>query len=155
MNRWIALALFLLAAFGAAAIGGMATASSVGDWYLTLKKPSWNPPSWVFGPAWTLLYTAMSIAAWRIWQRRTEAGAKTILALHAVQLVLNTLWSILFFGLQRPDLALINILVLLAVLIVIQILLLRRDRIGAYLWLPYLGWVTFATLLNKAIWLLN
>ena len=66
MNRWIALALFLFAAFGAAVIGGMATASSVGDWYLTLSKPTWNPPSWVFGPAWTLLYILMSVAAGRI-----------------------------------------------------------------------------------------
>ncbi|MBT5903532.1 MAG: tryptophan-rich sensory protein [Opitutaceae bacterium] len=155
MNRWIALALFLFAAFGAAVIGGMATASSVGDWYLTLSKPTWNPPSWVFGPAWTLLYILMSVAAWRIWLKRNDDGAVDTLWLHGAQLLLNALWSILFFGLQRPDLALINILVLLAVLILMQFRLFRSDRTAAYLWLPYLGWVTFAALLNKAIWLLN
>ncbi len=155
MNRWIALALFLLAAFGVAAIGGLATASSVSDWYLTLKKPTWNPPSWVFGPAWTFLYTVMSVAAWRVWMRREQPGAKTLLKIHAAQLILNALWSILFFGMRRPDLALINILILLGLLIVMQLRLFRFDRAAAYLWLPYLGWVTFATLLNKTIWLLN
>lgn len=155
MNRWIALSLFLLAAFAAAALGGLATASSVNDWYATLNKPAWNPPSWVFGPAWTLLYISMSAAAWRVWQRRTETGAKTVLWLHAIQLILNALWSILFFGLQRPDLALINILVLLALLLVIQFRLTRIDRPAAWLWAPYLAWVTFATILNKSIWLLN
>ncbi len=78
MNRWIALVLFLLAAFGAAAIGGLATGSSVSNWYLPLNKPSWNPPGWVFGPAWTLLYILMSIAVWRVWQNRTEPGAVCI-----------------------------------------------------------------------------
>lgn len=155
MNRWIVLTLFLLAAFGAAAIGGLATASSVSDWYLTLNKPSWNPPGWVFGPAWTLLYILMSIATWRIWLKRDTGGALATLWLHAAQLLLNALWSILFFGLQRPDLALINILVLLALLVVIQLRMIRIDRPAAWLWDPYLGWVTFATLLNKTIWSLN
>ncbi len=155
MNRWLALILFIVAAFVVAAIGGSATASSVGDWYLGLNKPTWNPPSWVFGPAWTLLYLLMSIAAWRVWLRRDEPGAQTTLWLHAGQLVINALWSIFFFGMQRPDLALVDILVLLGILIVIQFRLFRFDRTAAYLWLPYVAWVTFATMLNKAIWLLN
>ena len=155
MNRWLALFLFLLAAFVVAAIGGGSTASSVGDWYVTLNKPSWNPPSWVFGPAWTLLYTLMSVAAWRIWLQRDQPGAQSLLGLHGVQLGLNALWSILFFGLRRPDLALLEILVLLGLLIVIQIRLFPRDRMAAYLWLPYVAWVTFATTLNATIWWLN
>lgn len=155
MNRWLALLLFMAAAFAAAAIGGTATASSVGDWYQDLQKPVWNPPSWVFGPAWTLLYLLMSVAAWRVWLRRGEPGAKPVLWLHGSQLVLNALWSILFFGLRRPDLALIDILALLGLLVVIQFRLFRLDRVAAYLWLPYMAWVTFATTLNKAIWLLN
>ncbi len=155
MNRWLALALFLLAAFAAAAIGGSATAASVRDWYPTLAKPPWNPPSWVFGPAWTLLYTLMSIAMWRVWLRRDQAGATTTLWLHGAQLGLNGLWSIFFFGLQRPDLALINILLLLALLVVIQFRLRPIDLIATWLWAPYVAWVAFATSLNKAIWLLN
>lgn len=155
MNRWLALILFIVAAFVVAAIGGSATASSVGDWYLGLSKPTWNPPSWVFGPAWTLLYLLMSIAAWRVWLRRDEPGATRTLQLHGLQLVLNALWSIFFFGMRRPDLALIDILILLGLLIVIQFRLFRFDRTAAYLWLPYVAWVTFATMLNKAIWLLN
>ncbi len=155
MNRWLALLLFMAAAFAAAAIGGTATASSVGDWYQDLQKPVWNPPSWVFGPAWTLLYLLMSVAAWRVWLRRGEPGAKPVLWLHGSQLVLNALWSILFFGLRRPDLALIDILALLGLLVVIQFLLFRLDRVAAYLWLPYVAWVSFATALNQALWLLN
>jgi len=155
MNRWVALVLFLLASFAAAAIGGSATAASVREWYPTLAKPPWNPPSWVFGPAWTVLYTLMSIAAWRVWLQRDRPGAKLTLWLHGAQLVLNTLWSILFFGLQRPDLALIDILALLGVLVVMQLRLFRLDRAAAWMWLPYIAWVTFAMTLNKAIWLLN
>ena len=155
MNRWLALFLFIVAAFAAAAIGGSATALSVNNWYLTLEKPPWNPPGWVFGPAWTLLYLLMSVAAWRVWLRRDQPGAKTTLWLHGAQLVLNALWSILFFGLQRPDLALLNILGLLGLLIVIQIRVIRLDKTAAWLWAPYLAWVSFATTLNKAIWLLN
>ena len=157
MSRWLALVLFLLAAFAAATIGGVATATSVQTWYPTLAKPPWNPPSWVFGPAWTLLYGLMSVAAWRVWVRRAELGAKatTVLRLHGLQLVLNALWSLLFFGLQRPDLALIEIVGLWTILAIIQLQLKTLDRLAAWLWGPYLGWVSFATTLNLAIWYLN
>ena len=157
MNRWIALILFLLAAFAVAVIGGATTTASVREWYPDLIKPSWNPPSWVFGPAWTLLYILMSIAAWRVWLRRAELGhtANTTLRLHGIQLILNALWSVLFFGLRRPDLALIEIAVLWLVLATIQFRLFRHDRPAAFLWLPYLAWVTFASVLNLTIWRLN
>lgn len=155
MNRWVALVLFVLAAFVAAAVGGMATASSVDVWYLTLAKPPWNPPGWVFGPAWTILYVLMSVAAWRVWLRRDQPGTNLTLALHGIQLALNALWSILFFGMRRPDLALVDILLLLGLLVAIQFRLFRSDRTAAWLWVPYVAWVTFATSLNQAIWLLN
>ncbi|MCF3648717.1 TspO/MBR family protein [Synoicihabitans lomoniglobus] len=157
MSRWLALFLFLLAAFAVAGIGGVATASSVREWYPSLAKPPWNPPSWVFGPAWTLLYTLMSIAAWRVWLRREEFGslANQLLGLHGVQLVLNALWSILFFGLRRPDLALVDIVILLTLLVVMQCRLARLDKPAARLWVPYVAWVAFALSLNLAIWWLN
>ncbi|WP_221032813.1 TspO/MBR family protein [Actomonas aquatica] len=156
LRPWLALILFLLAAFLVAAIGGGATASSVREWYPTIAKPSWTPPSWVFGPAWTTLYILMSIAAWRVWCRREALeGAALTLRLHGVQLVLNALWSILFFGLRNPALALIEILLLWAVLATLQLRLFRHDRVAGALWVPYLAWVSFATALNAAIWWLN
>jgi tryptophan-rich sensory protein len=152
---WIALIGFLTAAFAAAAIGGTATAGSVREWYPLLNKPAWNPPSWVFGPAWTLLYILMSIAAWRIWQRRAQPGARPALWLHGVQLGLNALWSVLFFGLRSPGLALAEIVVLWGCLAWLQLAFWRIDRLAGWLWLPYLLWVTFAAALNAAIFALN
>ncbi len=146
---------FLAAAFSSAAIGGYATAESVRTWYPLLHKPAWNPPAWVFGPAWTLLYTLMSIAAWRIWRKRDQADTSRALGLFFAQLGLNALWSVLFFGLQKPAWALVEIAVLWLALAVIQRAFWRIDRIAGILWLPYLGWVTFATFLNTAIVWLN
>lgn len=154
-RAWLALGGFLLASFTAAGIGGSATAESVQTWYPLLTKPAWNPPAWVFGPAWTLLYILMSVAAWRIWQRRTLPGARRALGLFFGQLALNALWSVLFFGLQRPDLALAEILLLWLLLVVIQRAFWKIDRVAGWLWTPYLAWVTFATTLNAAIWCLN
>ena len=155
-SRILPLILFLLASFVAAGIGGGATAGSVREWYPTIAKPWWTPPSWVFGPAWTTLYILMSVAIWRIWIRRDQlVGARLTLQLHGVQLVLNALWSILFFGLHRPDLALIEIAVLWSLLLTVQLRLIRHDRVAAWLWAPYLAWVSFASCLNASIWWLN
>lgn len=156
---WFALTGFLAASFGASAIGGLATASSVTTWYPTLAKPAWNPPSAVFAPVWTVLYIFMSIAAWRVWRHRENPALKpAVLALliaHFLQLILNTAWSLLFFGLRRPDFAFIDIVTLLAALFWIQIRLSRIDRPAAMLWTPYMLWVAFATALNFSIWRLN
>lgn len=154
-SRWWALAGFLLAAFVVAGLGGAATSSSVRTWYPELAKPDWTPPSWVFGPAWTALYIMMSVAGWRIWLRRDEPGARLTLKLYAGQLAANALWSVLFFGLRRPDLALIDIAVLWTLLVVLQVRLCRQDRLAGALWLPYLAWVSFASALNASVWWLN
>jgi len=146
---------FIMASFLAAAIGGYATAESVRTWYPLLNKPVWNPPSWVFGPAWTLLYTLMSIAAWRVWRRRDKVETGKALRFFFAQLVLNAFWSVLFFGLQKPQWALVEIIALWSVLAVIQRAFRRIDRIAGILWIPYLAWVSFATALNAAIWWLN
>jgi len=155
VNRWLALALFILAAFAASAVGGFATASSVTAWYPTLVKPAWNPPSWVFAPVWSLLYLAMAVAAWRVWLVRELPGASFTLRLWFAQLGLNALWSLLFFGARSPGAALVEIVVFWLGLAVVQHRLHRLDRLAAWLWVPYLAWVTFAAWLNFTIWRLN
>jgi tryptophan-rich sensory protein len=152
----LVLAGFLLLCFGVAAAGAF---FQPGSWYQELTKPSWNPPSWIFGPVWTVLYTLMAIAAWRVWRAAAAAGgwrgATPALGIFLAQLAANGLWSFLFFGLHRPALALVDILVLLA-LIVLTILQFRRhDRWAAWLLVPYLLWVSFATFLNFTLWRLN
>jgi tryptophan-rich sensory protein len=155
MNRWAALLLFLLASFTAAAIGGQATAGAVRSWYPTLAKPGWNPPAAVFAPVWTLLYVAMSVAAWRVWLRRDRPGAWPALRLFFVTLGLNALWSVLFFGLHRPGWALVEILLFWCSLVAVLGRFRRLDAIAGWLWVPYVAWVSFATVLNAAIWWLN
>jgi len=155
MNRWLALLLFLVVSFAASAIGAMATFESVRTWYPTLVKPSWNPPSAVFGPVWTLLYLLMSIAAWRVWRRPDTLESRLALRLFFVSLVLNALWSVIFFGLHQPGWALVDIVALWAALVFAQMLFARIDRVAAWLWAPYLAWVTFAVALNATIWRLN
>lgn len=126
-----------------------------GEWHAALAKPSWNPPNWLFGPVWTLLYTMMAVAVWLVWRERGWSGAREQLILFGMQLALNAAWSWLFFGLHRPDLALIDI-VLLWLAILLTILSFREfSQTAAWLLVPYLAWVTFATLLNLALWRMN
>ncbi len=155
MNRWLSLALFVLAAFSAAALGGWATGSGVSTWYLTLNKPAWNPPGWIFSPVWTVLYAVMAVAAWRVWLVRAQPGAGLVLRVWFAQLALNALWSLLFFGLRSPGAALVEIVIFWAVLLWLQLRLPRYDRFAALLWAPYLAWVSFASFLNFTIWRLN
>lgn len=154
MNRREIAALcgFLLLCLGVGALGGIATAQSVGSWYPGLIKPSFNPPSWVFGPVWTLLYLMMAVAAWRVWRK---AGWGVELNVWAAQLALNCLWSFLFFGLRSPGLALLDVIPLLALILLTIRFFQPVDRPAALLLTPYAAWVSFATLLNAAIWQLN
>ena len=154
-RRYGALVWFLVATFAAAAIGSTATMSGVKDWYPQLVKPTWTPPSGVFAPVWTLLYIAMAIAAWRVWRLQIGAKAVAVIRAYAAQLVLNALWSVLFFGMRRPDLALVDILALWLLLVLALVRFWPADRTAGLLWLPYVLWVTFATALNAAIWSLN
>ena len=153
--RYPALALFLLATFAAGAIGSTATFENVRVWYPTLAKPSWTPPGWLFGPVWSCLYVAMAVAAWRVWRLAAPGAARSVVGLYGAQLVLNALWSILFFRLRSPGLALVEIVVLWALLVVLLVRFWRADRIAGWLWAPYVAWVSFASVLNGAIWQLN
>ena len=136
-------------------LGAFVTISEVRDWYPTLVKPSWNPPSWVFGPVWTTLYVMMAIAAWLVWRRVDRPGGRVALGLFGAQLVLNFLWSWLFFGLHSPGLAGVEIVALWVLLGLTIAAFSRVHRVAAALLVPYWAWVTFATALNLTIWRLN
>jgi translocator protein len=126
-----------------------------GEWYERLKKPSWRPPNRLFAPVWTVLYVIIAISGWLVWREAGFVGAALPLAVYALQLVLNAAWTPLFFGLHRPDLGFVDI-VLVWLTIVATIVLFFPINVGAALLLvPYLAWVTFATALNFAVWRLN
>jgi benzodiazapine receptor len=149
-NPWIALAISVLLVAAVAFFGSQFEA---GAWYDSLQKPAWTPPDWLFGPVWTFLYALMALAAWKVWiaVRRIDLA----LVVYGIQLVLNGLWSYLYFGLQRPDLALIDIVALWFAIVATIVLFRRRDRLAGALLVPYLLWVTYAAALNAAIWHLN
>lgn len=144
----------LAMAFGAviavATLGGLATATGVDTWYRAIPKPSWTPPDALFGPVWTALYAANAVAAWRVW---LAAGpwARGALTLFGAQLALNLGWSVLFFGLRSPTIALVDIVVLLGLILATIVAFARHDRLAALLLVPYLAWVAFAGALNAAI----
>lgn len=144
----IGLAAWLLVTFAAAALGNWATMSSVGDWYQQLARPGWTPPDWVFAPVWTTLYAMMAVAAWLVWRRAGWPAARWPLGLFFVQLVLNTLWSVLFFGLRQPAWAFAEILVLWLAILATTLAFWRHSRAAGVLLLPYLAWVAFAAVLN-------
>lgn len=147
--------IFIAISFSASAIGSFFT-SADSDWYRNLIKPSFNPPSWVFGPVWTLLYIMMGVAAYLIYQKRNEDSlVMTALVIFFVHLVFNATWSIAFFGMQNPALAFLNIIILLVFIIALVFMFYKIDRMASYLLIPYLLWVSFATVLNYSIWQLN
>lgn len=152
VGHFLGLAGWLMLCFSAAALGAFFTP---GEWYAQLKKPAWNPPGWIFGPVWTALYTLMAVSAWLVWRRGGFTTQGRALGLFLLQLSLNALWSPLFFGLQQPALAFVDILLLwLAILGTVRIFWRVRRNAGILL-LPYLAWVTFAAVLNFTLWQLN
>jgi len=126
-----------------------------GNWYRDLAKPSWRPPDWLFGPVWLVLYVSIAVSGWLVWRQAGFDGAALALAVYAVQLVLNGLWSAVFFGLRRPDLALIEIICLWLAIVVTIGAFHPVDPTAAYLLIPYACWVGFAVILNYRIWRLN
>lgn len=135
--------------------GGLFTASSIDTWYPALIKPDFSPPNAIFGPVWSLLYIMMALAAWRVWKKVGWQRGGQSLALYLFQLLINLAWSALFFGLQRPDLALIDCLLLLVLVIFTALSFWQHDNWAAALLIPYAAWVAFACLLNSAIVVLN
>ena len=137
-------------------IGSFATVPSIPTWYESLKKPSFSPPNWIFGPVWTGLYTLMGISLFMVWQRRADhSQSKMALILFFLQLILNTLWSVAFFGLRSPLLGLIDIVLLWIAILLTMISFFGISKAAALLLLPYILWVSFAVLLNFSLWILN
>ncbi|MFH1439952.1 MAG: TspO/MBR family protein [Candidatus Woesearchaeota archaeon] len=152
MKKIWKLVISLLLPFLASAIGGLFTASSVSTWYVELSKPSFNPPSWIFGPVWTILYLLMGISLYLVWIKKYDKPAFIVFG---VQLVLNALWSILFFGIKSPFFAFIEIILLWLAILITILYFYKINKISAYLLIPYMLWVTFAAVLNFAIFILN
>lgn len=150
-----ALGVCLLACFAAAGLGAIFSGPAVGAWYAGLNKPSFNPPNWIFGPVWTILYVLMAVAAWVVWRLRTSHPVRTALWLFGVQLALNAAWSIIFFGFHRPLAALIDLVLLWLFLALTLVAFWRLRHAAGILLLPYLAWVSFAGVLNAAIVVLN
>lgn len=148
------LALFgwLALTFVAAASGGFI---AVGGWYAALIKPSWNPPSWLFGPVWTVLYVLMAVAAWFVWRVGGWLAQRRALVLYLCQWALNALWTPLFFALHRPGMAFAEIVLLGLVLLATTVAFWKVRPLAGLLLIPYVLWVAFATALNFAIWRLN
>jgi tryptophan-rich sensory protein len=156
MNNTLKLVISVAVPLVVGGLSGYATARGVADWYPTLTKPSFNPPAWVFGPAWTLLYIMMGVAAFLVWRKGLDVdGVRIALTVFAVQLALNGLWSILFFGMRAPGLALAEIILLWIAIAITTVLFWRVTPTAGVLLLPYLGWVSFATVLNASLWWLN
>jgi translocator protein len=149
-----ALATSLAAVSAAAGIGGAGTAAGVRTWYRSLDRPSWRPPDEAFGPVWTALYAGNAVSAWLVW-RADPQGSRPALTLYGAQLALNAAWPLLFFGLKRPGLALVEIALLWVAVLATIAAFARRHRGAALLLVPYLAWVTFALALNHDLWRRN
>ena len=148
----LGLAAALIITFGAAYVG---SSFPVDDWYDALSKPPWNPPNWLFGPVWGVLYLLMAIAAWLVWRQNGLAGAAIPLGLFVLQLVLNGAWSWLFFGRHTLGVAFAEIVVLWVAILGTIIAFWRVNTTSGILLVPYLLWVTFAAVLNLTLWRLN
>jgi tryptophan-rich sensory protein len=151
----VALVVCLAACFGAAAIGSLFTGPAVGAWYQQIRKPAFSPPDWLFGPVWTTLYAIMSVAVWLVWRKGDTAARSAALALFGLQLVLNAAWSPIFFGLRSFGGAFADIVALWLAIVATLVAFLRVSVPAGVLLVPYLGWVSFAAVLNFAIWRLN
>lgn len=148
---------FLVMCLGAQLTSSFLTMPAIrSGWYAGLEKPFFNPPDWLFGPVWTVLYLTMAVAAWMVWRQESENPlVKPALLLFFTQLIVNVLWPALFFSMRRPDWALMEIVLMWLLIVATVLVFARIKRWAALLLLPYLGWVLFAAVLNGAIWWLN
>ncbi len=156
LKKFLRLAASIILCQGAGFVGSLFTRQSVSTWYAEIRKPFCTPPSWVFAPAWTILFILMGVSLWLVWEKGLEGRKnKKALVLFFIQLALNIAWSWLFFGLRSPLYALIEITVLWGAIMVTMISFYKISKKAACLLLPYLLWTGFALALNLSIYLLN
>ncbi len=136
-------------------VAGMFTSQSVPDWYAALNKPAFNPPGWIFGPVWTLLYLLMGISFFMVWKQEKDKLRNLAILIYSVQLLLNFAWSFIFFYFKLIGLALVEIVLLWCAIILMLVLFKKVKPIAAYINIPYLLWVSFAAILNAAYYILN
>ncbi|MFH0739626.1 MAG: TspO/MBR family protein [bacterium] len=154
MNKIIKFLMAIVLCEGAGIIGSVFTTPAIGSWYATLAKPSFNPPNWIFGPVWTALFFLMGVALYLVWSSNNSSagGKKTAVLVFFQQLALNILWSVLFFGMQNPMLAFVEIIVLWLAILMTIFYFAKISKTAAWLLVPYILWVSFAGFLNFSIW---
>ena len=156
MNTYLKLFISIVTCLTVGAVSGYFTANEIPNWYATLIKPSFNPPNWIFGPVWSTLYLLMAISWWLVWKSDIASSKKNkAMLIFAIQLILNFFWSIIFFSFHQPGFALIEIIIMLIFILFSIITFYPASKPAAYLLIPYLLWVSFASILNYAIWKLN
>lgn len=155
MKNIFSLLFFILICYLCAYIGSLYTFTSVSTWYSTIKKPSWGPPNWVFGPVWTILYTLMGISAWIASQEKDKKRIRIPLLLFFIQLFFNSIWSFLFFYLKNPLFGLIDIIILWIFIVLTIFSFYKVNKTASYLLIPYILWVSFASAINYFIVILN
>lgn len=155
MNRLLKLFFAVLICEGIGILGSFFTISEITTWYATLNKPFFNPPNWIFGPVWTSLYALMGVSIFLMLEQKLKNEENKIIFLFSLQLFLNFLWSVIFFGFHLPLLALIEILLLWGSILYLIIKFYKYSKPASFLLVPYLLWVSFATLLNASIVILN
>ena len=152
MNKWIKLIIAILICQAAGIIGSLFTFQSIPTWYATLNKPSFSPPNWLFGPAWITLYTLMGISLYLVWEKGFSRKA---LYAFSIQLVLNALWSVIFFGFKLLSYAFAEIIVLWISIAFTIFAFYKISKKAAYILIPYIAWVSIASILNYYVWILN
>jgi benzodiazapine receptor len=156
MKRYIGLLIALIVCFGAAAVGSLATTPAIGSWYATIHKPFFTPPNWIFGPVWTILYAMMAVSAWLVWEKGlAKKEVQSALLVFLAQLAVNSFWSFLFFAWHLLWGAYFGIIVLWILILLTIFRFSKLDRTAAWLLVPYILWVSFASFLNLAVALLN
>jgi tryptophan-rich sensory protein len=156
MNKLFKLIISVAIPLAVGGISGFFTVTGVESWYQTINKPSWNPPNWIFGPVWTTLYLMMGVALFLIWKSdSSDILKRTAIILFAVQLLLNFFWSFIFFDQQQIGWALVEIIALWLFILMTIFAFGNISKIAAWLLVPYISWVSFATILNYTIWKLN
>ena len=155
LRQWLALPVAILICLAVSGLGAVATDAGPGSWYDGLEKAGWNPPAWVFAPVWTALYITLGIALWIIWKAPDSPGRRRALIFFLVQLGLNLAWSWIFFGLQMPLAALVDLVILIGAIVATLRAAWWDAPFASLVMLPYLGWCSFALTLNAAVVILN